>query len=227
MPAYAPVALYADRRLHPKALTLILVGHAALIAAVMTARMDLPLPFVDPPLVVQPIPIPQDPPPMPDPQPKQQPEPADSRIDRPPVIVPVPLPDPVQSDPAPLPLPFDSGPVIGPRVDPAPLPQPRPEPPRAEPVRVGPRIATPPSQLRPPYPQQKLEREEEAALRLRLSIDARGRVVAVEPVGEVDRAFLEAARRHLIAKWRYKPATEDGRAVASSTVITLRFELEE
>ena len=50
-------------------------------------------------------------------------------------------------------------------------------------------------------------------LKLRLSIDHRGRVVAVEPVGRADRAFLAAARRHLIAKWRYKPATEDGRAV--------------
>ena len=36
-------------------------------------------------------------------------------------------------------------------------------------------------------------------LRLRLTIDARGRVVAVEPVGRADRAFLAAARRHLLA----------------------------
>ena len=39
----------------------------------------------------------------------------------------------------------------------------------------------------------------------------------MEPVGRTDRSFLEAARRHLIASWRYKPATEDGKAVASST----------
>jgi protein TonB len=45
-------------------------------------------------------------------------------------------------------------------------------------------------------------------------------------VGQADRAFLEAARRHLIANWRYKPASEGGRAVATSTVITLRFQLE-
>jgi protein TonB len=80
--------------------------------------------------------------------------------------------------------------------------------------------------LRPPYPDDKRRLEEEAVLRLRLAIDERGRVVAVEPVGSADRSFLEAARRHLIAHWRYKPATDDGRAVRSSTVITLRFELE-
>ena len=50
-------------------------------------------------------------------------------------------------------------------------------------------------------------------LRLRLSIDERGRVVSVEPVGRADRSFLDAARKHLIANWRYKPATEDGKAI--------------
>ena len=37
----------------------------------------------------------------------------------------------------------------------------------------------------------------------------------------------EAARRHLLAHWRYKPASEDGRPAASSTVITLRFQLDQ
>jgi protein TonB len=93
------------------------------------------------------------------------------------------------------------------------------------PVRVGPRFATPADAVRPPYPASKIESDDEAVLKLKLSIDPRGRVVAVEPVGRADPAFLAAARRHLIAHWRYKPATEDGRAIASSTVITLRFEL--
>jgi len=52
------------------------------------------------------------------------------------------------------------------------------------------------------------------------------RVVAVDPVGRTDPLFLEAARRHLIAHWRYKPALADGQAVASSMVITLRFQLD-
>jgi len=36
---------------------------------------------------------------------------------------------------------------------------------------------------------------------------------------------LRTQRRGSI-QWRYKPATVDGRPVPSSTVITLRFELE-
>ena len=98
-------------------------------------------------------------------------------------------------------------------------------PPAHYPVKLGPRLATPESELKPPYPQSKLLSEEEAVLNLRLTIDQNGRVVAVEPVGRADPAFFAAARRHLLAHWRYKPASEDGRPMASSTVITLRFQL--
>ena len=87
--------------------------------------------------------------------------------------------------------------------------------------------ATPESALKPPYPLDKIRSEEEATLRLRLTIDTRGRVTAVEPVGAADPSFLEAARRHILRAWRYKPATEDGVAVPSTTVISLSFRLED
>ena len=60
----------------------------------------------------------------------------------------------------------------------------------------------------------------------RLTISESGRVTAVDPVGTADREFLDAGRRHLIAHWRYQPATEDGRAIASFTVVTLRVQLD-
>jgi protein TonB len=87
------------------------------------------------------------------------------------------------------------------------------------------RLLTPPAELKPPYPPSKLLSEEEAVLTLRLVIDERGRVVSVDPVGRADSAFLEAARRYMIARWRYQPATDDGRAISSSLTVTLRFEL--
>jgi protein TonB len=87
-------------------------------------------------------------------------------------------------------------------------------------------LVTPLSDLKPPYPEAKLLTGEEATLTLRLSIDERGRVIAIDPVGRADPVFLAAARTHLFAHWRYKPAMKDGRAVASTTVITLRFELD-
>ena len=218
MPAYAATApAFAERRRHPRALILIIAGHAALIAAVMSAKMDLPETLgrtITEVELIEPEKLPPEQPPPPEPVRQAN----QSRVDVADPIVPLPpVPGPIL-DPIPMPVP-NPGP-IGPSLD----PQPRPDP--VAPVRTGPRFATPYSALKPPYPAGKLEREEEAVLRLRLAIDERGRVTAVDPVGSADPVFLAAARRHLIARWRYRPATEDGRAVASSTVITLRFELE-
>jgi protein TonB len=196
----------------------IAVAHIALIAVVMSAKMDLPARILRPPIVVDTIPLPDKPlEPVP-------PEPQAGPIETiKPVPTPLPLPlpsdNPILADPAPLPFPDGSmgtGAMPGPAID----------PPRPAPVMIGPRFATPAGLVRPAYPASKINSEEEAVLKLRLSIAANGRVVAVEPVGAADRAFLDAARRHIIARWRYKPATEDGGAVASSTVITLRFELD-
>ena len=213
MNVYAPVPAYADRKRHPRALILIVGIHAGLLAAVMAAKMDLPPPFAPTPTTVKLIPEPQVPPANPPPQPRQ--DPRGSRIDQVPTVVPIPQPRFPVIDSLPLPL-ADPGPSIS--QDPAPMPAP---------VRTGPRFATPESLLKPPYPQAKLRLEEEAVLRLRLTIDDRGRVTAVEPVGRADPVFLAAARRHLLAHWRYKPASENGRPAASSTVITLRFQLDQ
>lgn len=219
MPAYATPSPAIGRRVSPTALVLIIGGHAAAIALLMSAKMDLPAKFRDVATIVEAIPIPQDPPPDPEPRPQPEAQPRDSVIDRTPVIIPLPPLDGPVVDPTPIPIP-DRGPIIGPSPEPGPSPQVVP------PVRKGPRLTTSGDALRPPYPPSKLRDEEEAALRLKLSIDARGRVTAVEAVGRADPVFLEAARRHLIARWRYQPATEDGRAIASTTTITLRFELE-
>jgi periplasmic protein TonB len=217
MTVYAPVPPFADRKRHPRALILIVAAHAALLAAVMTAKMDVVRNFIPTKTAVELIPVPPEPAESP-PQPKQAPR--ESVIDRVPQVVPTPQPNVPSLDTRPLPLPLPL-PDPGPAIEPGPATEATPAP-----VRTGPRFATPDSRLKPPYPQQKLRQEEEAVLRLRLSIDQRGRVTSVEPVGSADPVFLVAARRHLIAHWRYQPATEDGRAVASSTVITLRFQLD-
>jgi protein TonB len=94
------------------------------------------------------------------------------------------------------------------------------------PVRHEARLLTPLDQLKPPYPELKALSGEEAKLQLRLTISDSGRVTSVEPIGAADRVFLDAARRYLIAHWRYSPATEDGRAVNSTVVISLRFQLD-
>ena len=208
----------ADRRPAPNAMLFIIAGHVAVIAAVMSAKMDLPTRLFHPPTVVMTIPIPKTPDPTPQPDSPSQPA-NDPRIDQtnatlPPVGPTIPVD---QTGPTSLGPPTASNEIKLP-----------PGPPfvAIEPLKLGPRLLTPASQLKPPYPASKLLTEEEATLRLRLTIDERGRVIAVEPVGRADSVFLAAARRHLLGHWRYQPASEDGRAVSSSTVVTLRFQLD-
>jgi protein TonB len=189
----------------------------------MSAKMGIiHVDAIDPIDVVN-IPIKPPPEPQPDPKPRPDPKPSphDTFIDTPPRLLPV-----EPTNPA---LPFDLGPTtppdtlyVGTRTGASLL-----DPPRHVPVRVAALFETPDSAIRPPYPTSKLREQVEATLKLRLSIDAKGRVISVEPVGAADPAFLVAARRHIIRAWRYKPATEDGVAVPWSTVITLSFRLEE
>ena len=218
MTTYAPVPAFAEGKRHPRALVIIIAVHAAALAAVMTAKMDLPAAFSPTVTKIDLLPEPKVPPENPPPEPKAAPP--RSSIDQVPPLMDLPHPSLPPIDSVPLPFP-DTGPVVGPGTEPRTDPPPRPAP-----VRAGPRFATPEQLVKPPYPQQKLRMEEEAALRLRLTIDERGRVTAVEAVGRADAVFLDSARRHIIARWRYDPATEDGRPVPSSTVVTLTFRLD-
>lgn len=220
MLAYAANSRPAGRAGSPRALVMILAGHAILIGAVMSARMGaIPIDKFDPLDVIN---VPTDPPPPPpEPQVEPRPAPQNSFIAVPPKIVDMGPTAPV--------LPLDQGPptpaiapVAGSGFNALPL-----NPPRHVPVRTAAVFRTPDSALRPPYPLSKVRTEEEATLKLRLAIDTRGRVTAVEPVGAADPEFLAAARRHIIRSWRYKPATEDEVAVPSNTVITLSFRLED
>ena len=214
MLAYAPRR--ETQRIRPATLLLIVAGHAAALAAVMSAKMVVER-HRDPPIFVENIPIPTPPRPV-DPPKTTDRKPTPSDLDNPTQIIPeLPKPGPTV-DPLPHPT-LPPGPTVGTGTTPTPIPL---DPPL---VFTGPHLATPPDALRPPYPESKRETGDEASLRLKLTIDARGRVVAVEPVGRVDPTFFETARRHILRAWRYQPAMEGAKAVPSTTTITLKFEL--
>jgi protein TonB len=202
----------------PNAMLVIISAHVALLAFVMSAKMDLPSKLIfDPPTKIDLIPEPLPPKPQAirhaSPQPHQTP----SLQPRPEVPIAPSVQPTIDAVPS-----IDFGKVLGPAVNPT---VPQPVSPSA-PVFHEARLLTPGSELKPPYPASKLASEEEATLRLRLTIDEQGRVTAVDPVGSADRIFLDSARRYLIAHWRYAPATKDGRAIPSSLTVTLRFELD-
>jgi len=212
----------AGRAGSPRALSLVLAAHAVVIAAVLTTKMEVVTPAMAPitriiEIAPEPAPPPPEPPPSePLPEARPQPAPQQSFIDVPPAMVDMGRTDSASIVPGPAVV--DLRPLIGPAVVPA-LPH--------APVRQAAIPRTPESRLRPPYPNDKLRNGEEATLRLRLTIDPAGRVSAVIPVGPADPSFLEAARRHIVKAWRYRPATEDGIAVSSTLTISLSFRLED
>jgi protein TonB len=221
MLAYAAHSTQRREGAHPKLLVPIIAGHIAVIAIVMTARMEVPIHAPPPSLVVNSYRVPPPPPPKPQPvETKVKPPSAPAQNTVIPIVDIAPVPKITELLPPRL---------LGSVADGASNvldPQPRfiPQPPHQI-VRTGPKLATAEDMLRPPYPLAKRDAGEEAALTLKLTIDAHGRVIAVEPVGKADPAFLASARAHLMSAWRFEPATEDGKPVASVKTITLRFEL--
>ena len=206
------------RQSSPNAMMFVICAHLIVIAVVLSAKMSMPRP-INSPIPIISVPIAKAPPLRPPAAaPAQPPAATFTKAHQRVVTV---APTPAQ-------LPANSGnneaePIaIGSLAIPA-LP---PLLPRPFPASSDAQLLTPLSDLKPPYPETKLMTGEEASLTLRLSIDEHGQVTAVDPVGRVDPVFLAAARRHLLEHWRYKPAMKDGRAVASTTVVTLHFELD-
>jgi protein TonB len=209
----------ASRPSSPHAMLFIISAHVALLALAMSAKMDVTNSFPKSPALIRIRLTPEPPPNRVQPPRTPQPKPQSTFISRTYDIVP---PQSAQQQVA-----------TGPAIDPTPielggsstmpvLPQPR----ATAPIHHDALLLTPPWQLKPPYPASKLASEEEATLRLRLTIDDHGRVVAVDPVGSADRVFLDAARRYMIAHWRYAPATQDGQPVATTITVTLQFQLD-
>jgi protein TonB len=212
MLAYAPRP--ERRRFSPAALALIIGAHVLAVIAVMSARTEINRQQFTPIEVDlindKPKPKPEDSKPQTHPSTQVQLVAPDPVIDPPPLSGPA--VDPFPATPSPQPMP-------GPFVDPVPIPE-------GPVARTGPRFATAADDVRPPYPEAMRALDKEATLRLKLSIDERGRVTAVEPVGKAEPAFLAAARRHILKAWRYTPAMEGDRAIPSTTVITLSFKLD-
>ncbi|MEO7787557.1 MAG: energy transducer TonB [Sphingomicrobium sp.] len=220
MLAYAPRSHRAAVR--PRTMILIVAGHLFVLGAVMSAKLDIPERLAATRTKIFDVPLIKDPPPVPA-NTDARPDPAPIQTSMAPIVDLKPLPSVDQLLPSVLP----SGPVEGsgmlptvPEVVPTPLPP-------HQMVRTGARLATADDRIRPPYPASKRDLGEEATLQLTLTIDDHGRVIAVEPVGRADPSFLASARAHILRAWRFEPATEDGRPVASTKTISLRFEIGE
>lgn len=78
----------------------------------------------------------------------------------------------------------------------------------------------------PPYPPSELRDQRDGRVRLRVTIGADGRVKAVQRLSATSDAFWRSTERHALDRWRFRPATVDGRPVESTKVLTITFQIE-
>lgn len=221
-----------QRTARPVSFGAVVLLHGAAIAAVLLIKGPEWIHVTDEPLEVVNVKLKPPPPEVPLPPPDRlTPQvPTISRIDVPVRVIPTPVPNiPISGDRPILP----SGPVIGSNpgpaqpvaIEPRLIDVPRREPARP-PVRVDaqfdPRFA---GALQPPYPAVEQRNEREGSVRVRVSISPDGRVTSVERVSATSDAFFQATQRHALSRWRFKPATVDGRPVQSSKVLNVQFRL--
>jgi len=222
---------FLEQKARPGSAALVVLMHGAGIAALLLAGTHIVRPPEKPVTEVTnvtPTPIPVEIEPEPqtrEPQPERQTH--QSRLDTVdntplptlgPVVTGPPIPpQPPVGDIAPERQPLEQV-ILPPRIDP-------PAPPPPPPVRVSARINT--SNLQPPYP-ASLQREQiEGSATVRVTIGADGRVVSVQKVSATHELFYTATARHAQARWRFRPATVDGRAVESTQTMTVQFRLDE
>lgn len=149
---------------------------------------------------------------------------------------PIPLPKPIERRTAPVPAPRPIIETVTP-VDTSPSPVDQYVPP--QPVDVAPNnfgAPTPtPSFVQivadvspaPPYPVQALKRRLAGEVMLRVRIDARGRPVEASIESSSGSRLLdEAARKFVLARWHFLPATQDGAPIEAQALIPINFVLQ-
>ena len=214
----------------PVGLGLVIAVHAAAVAALAMAKMENPPIKIFKPIEIKDIKTP--------PPPEKPPEPRDQKVEKAPTrpiemtykkpIVELPTKGPVKAvELPPLPPPkFNEldGPVTPPQPPQLPSPPQAADPPAKAPVRIAARIDSA-SGLQPPYPAVEERNEVEGSVTVRVLIGTDGRVKSVEKVRAANEAFFRATERQALAKWRFKPATVDGKPVESSQTMTVHFQL--
>lgn len=207
-------------RFRPASLGAALAINGVVIAALMLASPETRRLLPVPPLIVfTPAPEPSPPPPDPAPSSRAQPQPA-RPAPRTALIPDQPLDDlikPVNTGEGPILTPGTGG--GGDAID-----HPAQTPPA--PALIGATFDQRYSRdIEPPYPDAARDAGTEGVVKLRLTIGADGRVKQAEPIAG-DPILTRAAIRHVLARWRFKPATRGGVPEESSRVMTVRFRLD-
>ena len=81
--------------------------------------------------------------------------------------------------------------------------------------------------LQPPYPASEERAQRGGTVRVRVTIGTNGRVLAVARLTATSEAFWAATQRHALNRWRFRPATVDGRPVESTKTLNVHFNIED
>jgi periplasmic protein TonB len=222
----AETGFLEQKRIRPGSAAAVILIHGTVIGAVLLAKGEsiirhvyTPIELID---VRDPPPPPPPPPPTDDPVVQQQ----RSVIDQPPPLNDIrPPTPPVTGDPPDHPP--DLGSTVGGDDTYHPPQQPPVDPPRQPPpapVRVEAQMIS--GDLQPPYPTSEQRMEREGVVVIRVTIGANGRVIGAEKVRATSDAFYDATERHARARWRFRPATLDGRPIEGHKTLTVRFRLD-
>lgn len=95
-----------------------------------------------------------------------------------------------------------------------------------DPVIVSPRLNTRyADQFQPAYPPGQLRLEREAEVSVRVLVGTDGRVKQIELIDSPHSDFWSATRKQALSKWRFTPATKDGKPFESWMTLKVRFEI--
>ncbi|MEA3002597.1 MAG: periplasmic protein TonB [Sphingomonadales bacterium] len=212
---------YQQKRLSPTGMTVVVLLHGAAIAALMSAKMDMPIREIFEPIHIYPVPVPPPPPPYPVPPPPE----TQTQDTQPTVIPPIvdpPFQHPVDFPPLPPspPPPFSGGSGTGPLVAPPP-----PAPPKFEPARARANLGSYVSNA--DYPDAAIRGEEQGITRFRLSVGADGRVTDCIVTGSSGSSSLDAATCRLMrSRARFAPARDgSGNPTSDNVASAIRWVL--
>ena len=211
---------FAQKRRSPTSLGLVILLHAALLAAVILVKGPAFQRILHPPIDVTLIPINPDPPEVPPPpQTEQQQRPIERVDEVPPIIPTLPIGPPLPTNPNPVRIAENS--ATGTAVTPQ-LPPPPPPPLVRRAAQIDPS-----SGLQPPYPPSELRAERDGRVQVRVTIGPDGRVIDVVLISATSDAFWRVTQQQALRHWRFRPATVDGRPVQDTRVMSLVFRIED
>ncbi|MGE0178222.1 MAG: energy transducer TonB [Sphingomonas sp.] len=215
----ANVGFFEQKSASPTRFALVATGHAIVLGAVLLAAGPAFLPPAKQRTTVFTVPVPQPPPQVERQRPREErPQPV-PQIAAPPQQIE--LPQRTQlgvtaSETRPAEAQMTSAVSVPPR-DPPPVPV------RID-AQVDPRFA---SALQPQYPAAEQRAGRTGSVVIRVTIGTDGRVRAAQRVSATSDLFWAAAERQALTRWRFRPATVDGRPVESSRTMTIHFRIED